>query len=106
MSGTRKIWTAVAVVFTVGNLVGLGMAVAMQEQMHSGIHAVLALLGALAAWRLSVRPSHLEAASAASDPRLEALQQSVDAVALEVERIGDAQRYQTKLQTEKKESAH
>jgi uncharacterized membrane protein YcaP (DUF421 family) len=45
MSRGRTIWKAAAVVFTVVNLIGLGMAMAAGEQMHSGIHVVLSLLG-------------------------------------------------------------
>jgi hypothetical protein len=100
------IWKVAAAVFTVVNLVGLGMAMAAQEQMHSGIHVALSLLGAYALWRLSDRSSRLESTDAAlEDPRLEALQQSVDAIALEVERIGEAQRFHAKLQAERSESA-
>ena len=110
MSRRIGVWKAVAVVFTVVNLVGLGMALAVQEQMHAGIHAALSALGAYALWWLSKRGSRHLAADAATgatleDSRLEALQQSVDAVALEVERIGEAQRFHTKLQAEKNESA-
>jgi hypothetical protein len=36
------------------------------------------------------------------DPRIDYLQQSVDAVALEVERLGEAQRFQEKLRAEKR----
>src|SRR4051794_1134708 len=106
MSRRVGIWKVAAVVFTVVNLVGLGMAMAAQEQMHSGIHVALSLLGAYALWRLSDRSSRLEPTDAAlADPRLEALQQSVDAIALEVERIGEAQRFHAKLQAEQSESA-
>lgn len=106
MSRSRAIWKAAAVVFTVVNLIGIGMAVAAQEQMHTGIHVVLSLLGALAMWRLSGRSPRAEPANdMLAEPRLEALQQSVDAIALEVERIGEAQRFHTKLQAEQNESA-
>jgi hypothetical protein len=106
MSRRRAIWKAAAVVFTVVNLIGLGMAMAAQEQMHSGIHVALSLLGAYAMWRLSDRSSRIEPTNdVLSDPRLEALQQSVDAIALEVERIGEAQRFHAKLQAEQNESA-
>jgi hypothetical protein len=106
MSGRSGIWTVAAVVFTVVNLVGLGMAVAAQEQAHSGIHVALSLLGGYALWRLSNRSARGEPAGAMpKDERLEALQQSVDAVALEVERIGEAQRFDAKLRAEHKESA-
>jgi hypothetical protein len=106
MSRGRGIWKAAAIVFTVVNLIGIGMAVAAQEQMHTAIHVVLSLLGGVAVWRLfagSSRPAPVS--SVLADPRLEALQQSVDAVALEVERIGEAQRFHTQLQAEQNESA-
>ena len=45
------------------------------------------------------------ATDALGNPRLEQLQQSVDAIALEVERIGEAQRFNAKLQAEQNESA-
>jgi len=100
------IWKVAAVVFTVVNLVGLGMAMAAQEQMHAGIHAALSALGGYALWWLSNRGAReLPSSATLDDPRLEALQQSVDAVALEVERIGEAQRFHAKLQAEKNESA-
>ena len=106
MSRARGVWKAAAVVFTVVNLVGLGMAMAAGEQMHSGIHVALSLLGAYAIWRLSDRVSRGETASdPLAERRLEALQQSVDAVALEVERIGEAQRFNAKLQAEQNETA-
>lgn len=106
MSRGRGIWKAAAIVFTVVNLIGIGMAVAAQEQMHAAIHIALSLLGAVVMWRLFGASSRVAPASdALADPRLEALQQSVDAVALEVERIGEAQRFHTKLQAEQKESA-
>ena len=105
MSRGRGIWKAAAVVFTVVNLIGIGMAVAAREQMHTSIHVVLSLLGAFAVWRLSERSSRAEPLpDALAEPRLEALQQSVDAIALEVERIGEAQRFNAKLQAEQNES--
>lgn len=100
------LWQGVTAVFTVVNLVGLGMAMAAREQMHSGIHVLLSLVGAYAMWYLGARARR--AASSRTEPdggRLEQLQQSVDAIALEVERIGEAQRFHTKLQAEQKEGA-
>jgi hypothetical protein len=106
MTRRMGVWKAAAVVFTVVNLVGLGMAMAAQEQMHSGIHVALSLLGAYAWWRLSGRRSPVGSTDdALADQRLEALQQSVDAIALEVERIGEAQRFHARLQAEQNESA-
>ena len=106
MSRRTGIWQVLAGVFTVVNLVGLGMAMAAREQMHSGIHVALSLLGACTMWWLSTRrasvgPTYDEM----GNPRLEQLQQSVDAIALEVERIGEAQRFNAKLHAEQNESA-
>lgn len=100
------LWKAVATLFTVVNLVGLGMAMAAREQMHSGIHVLLSLVGAYAMWWLGARERRAEPLRAElGEGRLEQLQQSVDAIALEVERIGEAQRFHTKLQAEQKETA-
>jgi hypothetical protein len=100
------LWQVVAAVFTIVNLVGLGMAMAAGEQMHSGIHVALSILGAGAMWWLSGRRANVEAPHAGlGSTRLEQLQQSVDAIALEVERIGEAQRFNAKLQAEQNESA-
>ena len=100
------LWQVLAAVFTVVNLVGLGMAMAAGEQMHSGIHVALSVLGAYATWRLSGRRAAVDPIhDAMGNPRLEQLQQSVDAIALEVERIGEAQRFNAKLQAEQNESA-
>jgi len=102
----RRIGQVVAAVFTVVNLVGLGMAMAAREQMHSGIHVALSLLGAYAMWWLSGRRGGEQASYAEiGGTRMEQLQQSVDAIALEVERIGEAQRFSAKLQAEQNESA-
>ena len=101
----RTAWQVVAVVFTVVNLIGLGMAMTAGEVMHSALHAVLGLVGAAAIWRLGRRNVHPDTANAAlADARLEQLQQSVDAIALEVERIGEAQRFHAKLQSEQSET--
>jgi len=105
MSNRRGLWQVVAAVFTVVNLVGLGMAMAAREQMHSGIHVALSLLGAFTMWWLSGRHASIESTyTEVGGTRLEQLQQSVDAIALEVERIGEAQRFNTKLQAERNES--
>lgn len=106
MGGRTGLWRGIATLFTVVNLVGLGMAMAGREQMHSGIHVALSLVGAYAMWWLAARDRRAQAQTdVPAGGRLEQLQQSVDAIALEVERIGEAQRFHTKLQAEQKETA-
>jgi hypothetical protein len=57
------------------------------------------------AWRLGRSEDRVDTGTAAlADARLEQLQQSIDAIALEVERIGEAQRFHVKLQSEQRES--
>lgn len=62
------------------------------------------LLGTYLVWRLAMRAERQEPKSLPlTDERLEQLQQSVDAVAIEVERIGEAQRFNAKLEAERAE---
>ena len=94
-------WKVVAALFTVINLIGIGMAVAVREGPHAGVHVALALVGMYFTWRLGGRASpNSQSDAQLSDDRLEQLQQSIDAVALEVERIGEAQRFSAKLNAE------
>ena len=108
MTRRSRIWLVVAVLFFVVNLSGAGMAAAQGEGPHAGLHVGLALLAACLAWWLVARraaPAVWPEAEAPAVPsaltsRLTHLEQSVDAVAIEVERIGEGQRYMTRLFTE------
>jgi len=98
------LWRVVAALFTVVNLAGAGYAIARAEGLHAGGHVALAMLGAYALWRLaSTTEWRGVSPELPVDDRLDHLQQSVDAVAIEVERIGEAQRFSTKLQAERAE---
>ena len=67
---------------------------------------MLSLLGGYAIWWLSGRSAGIEPIRAGlGSPHIEQLQQSVDAIAIEVERIGEAQRFDAKLRAEENESA-
>jgi N-methylhydantoinase A/oxoprolinase/acetone carboxylase beta subunit len=92
------LWPTVVGFFIVINLAGAVFAIAMGEPMHAIAHAALLLLGyvgwLVAPWR---RPREAEVPRQLSDERIEYLQQSVDAVALEVERLGESQRFNEKL---------
>jgi hypothetical protein len=104
MTRRSKLWQAAAAFFILINVGGAGMAIAMGEPSHAGLHAVLLVVGYLG-WKLG--PWRRREAPALSrqqpDARIEYLQQSVDAVALEVERIGESQRYSEKVRTERGE---
>ena len=63
----------------------------------------LALIGVAAAYAL--RPLKRKPLMPPSDDRLEHLQQSVDAIAVEVERIAEAQRFAAKLMAGRPEAS-
>jgi hypothetical protein len=63
----------------------------------------LAVIGVAAAY--AIRPLKRKPLMPPSDDRLEHLQQSVDAIAIEVERIAEAQRFSAKLLAERPEGS-
>lgn len=98
MDRRSKLWLAFASLFNFINAAGGGYAAAMGEELHTAVHAGLLIVGTFWAWRLATRTTQPESSSLLAGERLEQLQQSVDAIALEVERIGEAQRFSVKLQ--------
>ena len=106
MSLRAKIGWTVAVLSVVVNGAGAVYALAKGEGMHGGIHAALFTLTAylMLIFRPGARRTPDDASWAgdvppvsAGDVRMEQLQQSVDAIAIEVERLGEAQRFNAKL---------
>ncbi|HMH86022.1 MAG TPA: hypothetical protein VK529_08780 [Gemmatimonadaceae bacterium] len=114
-----KVWRAAAVLFGIVNLAGMGFALAMDEMMHAMAHAFLLFLGlgaylmwkAVTTWaatpsgdqlsQASPRPSSgRDSTPKLGDQRIDYLQRSIDALAVEVERIGEAQRFRDKLHSE------
>jgi hypothetical protein len=104
MARRSLLWRVAAVIFTVVNVGGAVYANAMGEGQHATVHVLLLALGASAyvIWRLVAMARRPDAPPAQlPEGRLDYLQQSVDAIALEVERIGEAQRFNEKLRSEK-----
>jgi hypothetical protein len=95
---SRTFWRIAAVGFVLINVGGLVYAAMMGELMHGIVH--VALLGAgFIAWQF-VRPrgeAPLPAGVPVNERVLDSLQESIDAIALNVERIGEDQRFQAKL---------
>lgn len=107
-------WTLAAVSVIV-NAGGAVYAFLRQEWMHGGTHAALLALTLYlivllrpGARRTFAAPSSIDddqlPPASAGDARMEQLQQSVDAIAIEVERIGEAQRFNAKLAAKQGES--
>ena len=104
MTRPSKLWRVAAVLFVLINVAGAGYAVVMREPVHAAVHVAL-LLGAYLGWRLGPWGRRKDPAPAQlADARLDYLQQSVDAVALEVERLGEAQRFSDKLRADRGET--
>jgi hypothetical protein len=107
MARRSLLWRVGAVIFTVVNVAGAVYAYAMGEAQHATVHVLLLALGASAyvIWRLIAMARRPDAPPPQlPEGRLDYLQQSVDAIALEVERIGEAQRFNEKLRSEKGET--
>jgi len=100
-----KFWRIAAIVFLFGNAAGAVFAFAQGEQMHAEMH--LALFGAAFvgyAFSRAAQIRHSDPPIETEDPRVEQLQRSVDAMALELERLGEKQRYSEKLQAEHRDT--
>ena len=98
-SGT---WMVVAVLFTVANVASAVYAAWLSEQMHTAGHVALSFLGvSWVRWLNRSQPERDEGNATLEASRIEALEQSIDAVALEVERLGEAQRFAEKLHAER-----
>lgn len=98
MAQPKRFWRVAAAIFTAVNVGGAIFAVVNGEMMHAATHAVL-LAGAFIVWRaVTDKSPRQEAAEVPQlDLHLDHLQQSIDAIALDVERIGEAQRFVAKL---------
>lgn len=106
MTRRSRIWLAVAALFTGVNLAGGIYAAVMGEVLHTATHCVLLVLGGYWMWWIASRARPRKASrTEAVGTRLEYLQQSVDAMALEVERIGEAQRFSDRLRAQRSEGA-
>lgn len=101
-----------AVLFTLVNIGGGVYAGVLGEVRHAGLHFVLAIVGFyLARLVIARRPvgagaPQLAAAGKASPElasRLTHLEQSLDAIAVEVERVGEGQRFMARLFSERGE---
>lgn len=120
MTRRAKLWRAGAVLFGIINIAGMGLALAMDEMMHAMAHVFLLFVGvgAYLLWKMvttwasgepgdergqvsTVPSSARGSAPQLADPRIDYLQRSIDALALEVERLGEAQRFREKQDARK-----
>ena len=104
-------WIPLAWLATAGNVVATWFAAAPAEAMHATAHAAAAVLFGLGAQYLTARRQKLNEGSGAetlagrgllqSDSEaLQRVERGVDAMAIELERIGEGQRFLTRVLTE------
>jgi hypothetical protein len=96
-----RLWRAAGAAFIAINLAGGLYAAAVGEPMHAAVHVVLLVLGISIYSAVRSRSGDGTALPDEATDRLKNLEQSVDKLAIGVERIGEAQRYQVKILDEK-----
>jgi hypothetical protein len=102
MAMRSKGWFVAASLFTAINVGGGIFAFAGGSLMHGVAHVLLTLVGAVWMLRVSSESAERDALLAPElDRRMESLQQSLDSIAVDVERLGEAQRYVAKVAAEK-----
>jgi hypothetical protein len=110
MTRRSRIWMVLAVLFLVVNAGGAAFAAAAGELRHGALHVALLLPGVLLLRWLAARrsSSYLEQGGGAEtsmageiSDRLTHLEQSLDAAAIEIERVGEGQRFMTRFFSEK-----
>ena len=123
MTRRARLWRAGAVLFGIINIGGMGLALAMNEMMHAMAHVFLLFvgIGAYLLWKtvttwasgqpgdqrvtaVSLPASDRHSTPMLGDQRLDYLQRSIDALALEVERIGEAQRFRDQQYAERRDT--
>lgn len=98
-----KRWLIGASIFTLINVAGAPFAFVNGEPLHAATHIVLAAAGAYFMSRLATRAQRQQQLVGAqgAEQQLDRLQQSLDSIAIEVERVGEAQRFMTKIAEER-----
>ena len=96
----HRAWIPVAWLLSLGNLVSVWFAAQPAEAWHATIHAMLAVLFGVGAQRLMAR-QRTPLRAGVGDDREQRLEQAIDAIAVELERVGEGQRFVTKLLAER-----
>lgn len=98
MTRRSRLWLYGSLLFALVNVGGAVFAAALGDPMHAAGHVVLVFVGLYVAWRVKPRAEREETQAAPLfDARLDRIQQSLDAIAVEVERVEEGQRYVVKL---------
>lgn len=110
MTRWKKIWLAVSAVFLAVNVGGAIVAALAGELGHAGVHVALIFPAAFLVLQLAPRrnwralPGQADTELAGTDElsdRLAHLEQSLDVIGIEVERVGEGQRSMTHALTDR-----
>lgn len=107
MTRGSRLWKWVAWIYLFINAGGALYAANEGEEAHMVTHVVLLLIGlaAYSGWKLARRGAPQQVADTRlAEEKIAYLQQSVDAMALELERVGEAQRFADKLRLQRSEA--
>jgi hypothetical protein len=96
----HRAWIPIAWLLSLGNVVSIWFAAMPAEPWHATVHGVFAVLFGVGAERLMARRRRAPRGGgdiAVGDERMQRLENAIDAIAVELERIGEGQRFVTKL---------
>jgi hypothetical protein len=97
----HRAWIPIAWLLSLGNVVSIWFAAAPGEPWHATIHGALAVVFGVGAERLMARRRGPKGGQVTiGDERMKHLENAIDAIAVELERIGEGQRFVTKLLAE------
>ena len=98
----HRAWIPVAWLLSVVNVGAVWFAALPAEPWHATIHALLAVLFGVGAERLMARQRPSPRAQVGiGDDREQRLEQAIDAIAVELERVGEGQRFVAKVLAER-----
>ncbi len=100
---THRAWIPIAWLLSLGNVVAVWFAAQPAEPWHATAHALAAVLFGLGAQRLMSRQRARSpgAEPALADDRMKRMEDAIDSIAVEMERIGEGQRFVTKVLAER-----
>ncbi|HEU4996897.1 MAG TPA: hypothetical protein VFT29_18900 [Gemmatimonadaceae bacterium] len=98
----HRAWIPIAWLLSLANLGSVWFAARPAETWHATGHALLVVLFGLGAQHLMVRRrALLRAEPVLEGDRTKHIEQAIDAIAIELERVGEGQRYVTRLLAER-----
>jgi hypothetical protein len=97
----HRAWISIAWLLSLGNVVSIWFAALPAEPWHATLHGALAVALGVGAERLRARRRTPRGGDLTiGDERMQRLETAIDAIAVELERIGEGQRFVTKVLAE------